>query len=160
MNQCMPRSTYHYLPYTDTKDIGAADFYFAINATYRFILNNFGMKGLREYWQDLADEYYKPVSELWKNQGPSAMEKYWQEFFAAEPHAEVAVSRQENTVTVDIKVCPAISHLKKHEREIVPCFCEQCYYLGKRIAKNAGYDMVMAGGNGTCCQKFFKAGGK
>ena len=31
------------LPYTDTKPVGAADFYFAINATFRFVLNKLGV---------------------------------------------------------------------------------------------------------------------
>jgi ABC-type sugar transport system permease subunit len=30
------------LPHTDCKKVGAADFYFAINATFRFIENQFG----------------------------------------------------------------------------------------------------------------------
>jgi len=35
------------LPYTDTKPVGAADSYFAINATFRFVLNKFGIEGSR-----------------------------------------------------------------------------------------------------------------
>ena len=49
------------LPYTDTKPVGAADFYFAINATFRFVLGSFGMEGLRRYWTDLGTQYYAPV---------------------------------------------------------------------------------------------------
>ena len=42
------------LPYTDKKLVGAADFYFAINATFRFVLNRFGLAGLRQYWTELS----------------------------------------------------------------------------------------------------------
>ncbi|MHC4871763.1 MAG: hypothetical protein ACYTFY_07950 [Planctomycetota bacterium] len=149
-------SKYKYLPYTDIKDVGAADFYFAINATFRFIHDKFGIDVLREYWRDLADQYYAPVSRLWQEQGMSSVKNYWEEFFQAEPGGAVDVSSDEDSVTVSVKVCPAVSHLKKHKRSIVPYFCEQCYYLGKRVSENAGYDMDLSGGNGSCCQKFYK----
>ena len=43
------------LPYTDTKPVGAADFYFAINATFRFILRHLRMREvLRRYWRDMG----------------------------------------------------------------------------------------------------------
>jgi len=37
------------LPYTAAKPVGAADFNFAINATFRFILRRFGREGLRRW---------------------------------------------------------------------------------------------------------------
>ena len=52
------------LPYTDTKPVGAADFYFAINATFRFLLNRFGIEGLRRYWTEIGGTgvYMAPAS--------------------------------------------------------------------------------------------------
>jgi len=38
------------LAYTDSKPQGAADFYFAINATFRFIRRTLGEEALRAYW--------------------------------------------------------------------------------------------------------------
>ena len=37
------------LPYPDTKPVGHADFYFATNATFRFIKQRHGIEGLRRY---------------------------------------------------------------------------------------------------------------
>ena len=65
------------LPYTDTKSVGAADFYMAINATFRFVLKKFGMDGLRRYWTDLGTRYFAPVTEKWKGGGLSAVADYW-----------------------------------------------------------------------------------
>ena len=73
------------LPYRDTKPVGAADFYFAINATFRFILQRFGLEGLRRYWTDLGAQYYAPVSAAWKQRGLPGVAAYWRAFFAAEP---------------------------------------------------------------------------
>ena len=142
------------LPYTDTKAVGAADFYTAINATFRFIENRFGLDGLRRYWTEMGASYFKPVSERWKNGGLSAVADYWQAFFAAEPGSEVKVAASDGMVKVCVDKCPAISHLRAMGREIVPRFCEQCYFVSNSIGQNANVAVRISGGNGRCVQLF------
>lgn len=144
------------LPYRDTKPVGAADFYFAINATFRFLLARFGLEGLREYWRDLGTRYHAPVTERWKQGGLSAVAEYWRAFFQAEPGAEVEVHETDGEVRVEVRTCPAIKHLRAHGREIVPCFCQQCYFVSEAIAAPAGLTVRVSGGNGSCVQRFVK----
>lgn len=42
------------LPYRDRKSVGSADFYFAINSTFRFIRENLGHGALETYWTSLG----------------------------------------------------------------------------------------------------------
>src|SRR5688572_19670154 len=109
------------LPYRDTKPVGAADFYLAINATFRFMLARLGVNGLRRYWHDLGTRYYAPVSEKWKSGGLPAVASYWRAFFDAEPGAEVTATESSDEVRLDVKTCPAIKHLRAQGREIIPC---------------------------------------
>lgn len=153
MNQPTPASE---LPYTDAKAVGAADFYFAVNATFRFILDRFGMAGLRQYWADLGGQYFAPVSAAWKQRGLEGVAAYWQAFFAAEPGADVVVHSTEAHVEIEVRQCPAIRHLRLHQREIVPCYCQHCYYLNEAIAQPAGLAVRVEGGNGSCRQRFFR----
>jgi len=142
------------LPYRDTKPVGAADFYFAVNATFRFLWQRFGAEGLRRYWTDLGTQYYAPVAESWKQGGLPAIAAYWRAFFAAEPGAEVQVHESGEAVVVEVAVCPAIKHLRAHQREIVPCFCQHCYFLNEAIAAPAGFTARVTGGNGSCRHTF------
>ncbi len=142
------------LPYRDAKEVGAADFYFAINATFRFIEARFGREGLRRYWQELGASYYAPVTEAWKRGGLTAVADYWRAFFAAEPGAEVDVGATAEAVTLEVRACPAIKHLRAHRREIVPCFCQHCYYVSEAVAARAGLTVRVEGGNGACRQTF------
>lgn len=142
------------LPYTDRKPTGAADFYFAINATFRFILQKFGEEGLRQYWTELGARYFAPVSQGWKEGGALAIADYWKAFFAAEPGADVEVQGQNDSVRLNVKICPAIAQLRKHRREIVPCFCHHCYFISEAMANPAGYSVRIEGGNGSCRQTF------
>ena len=144
------------LPYRDTKPVGASDFYFAINATFRFILGRFGIEGLRRYWRDLGTRYYAPVTEQWKQGGLHRVAEYWRAFFKAEPDAEVEVSELEHEVRIEVKVCPVIKHLRENGREIVPCFCQHCHFVSDAIAEPAGFTVRVLGGNGSCVQRFLK----
>jgi hypothetical protein len=146
------------LPYTDTKPVGAADFYTAINATFRFMERRFGMEGLRRYWADLGRVYYAPVSTRWKAGGLTGIASYWTAFFAAEPGAEVRVRQEEHEVVVEVTTCPAIKHLRHHQREIVPSFCQHCYFVSREIGEAAGMEVRVCGGNGQCTQRFARAG--
>jgi hypothetical protein len=146
----------HPLPYTDIKPVGAADFYFAINATFRFVLNKSGIEGLHRYWTDLGARYFAPVSARWSAGGLPAVADYWRAFFAVEPRSDVEVSADDASVTVNIRVCPAIAHLRKGGREIVPCYCQHCYFIGEAMAAPAGLTIRMEGGNGSCQQRFLR----
>ena len=144
------------LPYTDTKPVGAADFYTAINATFRFIINRFGRDGLLRYWQQLGSRYYAPVSQQWSKGGLQSVADYWRAFFDAEPGAEAEVSLLANEVCVRVTTCSAIQHLRAQDREIVPTFCQQCYFVSESMAEPAGLTVRVRGGNGSCVQRFIK----
>ena len=146
------------LPYHDTKSQGAPDFYFAINATFRFLLKHRGRKGWIRYLQEMGKSYFSPVNQQWKQGGLPEVAEYWKEFFQAEPGAEVEVEAQENQVSIEVKTCPAIRHLKNHQRDIVSCFCQHCYFLNQARAEEAGLSMTVEGGNGSCTHRYGKTG--
>ena len=145
------------LPYVDSKPVGHADFYFAVNATFRFIQRHHGEGALIKYWQDLGQSYYQPVSKRGSERGFAGVADYWRAFFAAEPGAEVEVSESQDEVQLEVKTCPAIRHLREHGREIVPNFCQHCFFVNEAIAGPAGMTVRVCGGNGHCTQRFMKA---
>ena len=145
---------YSALPYRDTKPVGAADFYFAHNATFTFILARFGEEGLHRYWSELGREYQKPVWERWRDGGLPAVAEYWRAFFAAEPGSDVVVTETEDRVEIDVRVCPAIRHLRASHRTILPIFCHHCFFMGDAAAEEAGLAARVCGGAGSCRQTF------
>ncbi len=142
------------LPYTDAKPVGAADFYYAIQATFRFILRKLGMEGLRRYWTDLGARYHAPVSRQWREGGIPAIARYWRDFFKAEPGSVVEVSENAEEARVEVRVCPLIRHLREGGRELLPCLCQHCYHVSEAIAAPAGFTVRVTGGNGSCTQRF------
>jgi len=142
------------LPYRDTKPQGAADFYFAINATFRFLIKKRGHSGWVGYLRDLATEYYRPVWTAWRGGGLPSVAAYLQAAFEAEPEARFKVVETRENVILHVIECPALKHLKASGREIVPEFCQHCYHQFGTMASNAGLHMRLCGGNGSCTQTF------
>ena len=146
------------LPYSDTKPQGAADFYFAINTTFRFMLNHFGEAGFINWLAELGRDYFASVNVQWREGGLPAVAEYWRTFFAAEPGAEFSVSEKGGQVVIDVTRCPAITHLKAHRRDIVSGYCQHCAILGKARAEEAGLSMQVEGGNGSCIHRYGAVG--
>jgi len=142
------------LPYSDTKPEGAADFYFGINATFRFIINKYGRSAWIRYLREMGRGYFAPVNEQWAREGLPGVAAYWKEFFDAEPGANVSVIESENEVIVEVHQCPAISHLRSGDRKITNSFCQHCYYLNNARAEEAGLSMMVEGGAGSCTHRY------
>jgi hypothetical protein len=139
--------------------MSAGDFYFAINATFRFVHDTYGKDALIDYWTSMAHEYHAGVAARFRRGGLQEVRRYWADYFAAEPGGEVQVSLTEAGVEIDVRDCPAIKWLQEGSREIVPYYCEHCDYVSTAIAGQAGIRFALMGGGGTCHQVFSLRGG-
>ena len=134
--------------------MSAPDFYFAVNAMFGYLHDRYGKDTLISYWRSLGREYYHRRTRKWIDGGPKAVAADWREYFAKEPQADVVVTNDGPTVDLDIKVCPAIKHLRDNGREIVPYFCEHCDHVCGAMAESSGYTFERTGGMGSCHQRF------
>ena len=134
--------------------MAAGDFYFAINATFRFILHHFGKKELERYWTAMGQQYFAPLAERFRRGGLPEVERYWSHFFEREPGGRVVVSRGVDRVEIEVQECPALSWLREQNRETVECYCEHCEFVSKAVADRAGMKFYLVGGGGSCHQTF------
>jgi hypothetical protein len=134
--------------------MSAPDFYFAVNAIFRHLHDRYGKAALVDYWRGLGRDHYRQRSERWRQGGLGAVAADWREYFNEEPQAKVAVHLDKNAVKLDIRVCPAIKHLRDQGREIVPYFCEHCDHICGAMSEAAGFSFERIGGMGACRQRF------
>lgn len=134
--------------------MSAGDFYYAINATFRFIHDGWGKDALIAYWTAMAQDYHADVAARFREEGLGGVRQYWADYFAQEPGGDVAVTRTPASVEIDVRDCPAIRWLKSGDREIMPYYCEHCHYISTAIASQAGICFHLVGGGGTCHQTF------
>ena len=138
--------------------MSAPDFYFAINAIFRHLHDRFGHDALIDYWRSLGREYYRTRTDRWKEGGAATIAEDWREYFLNEPNADVQVTHddEKQTADLDIRVCPAIKHLRESGREVVPYFCEHCDHVCGAMAQSAGFRFERTGGMGSCHQRFIR----
>jgi hypothetical protein len=134
--------------------MAAPDFYFAINATFRWIHDNWGEEGLIQYWRALGREHFATVSKQFREGGLPAVQDYWQAFFAGEPGGEVTVALEHDAVTVTVQTCPALKHLQAHNREIMALYCRHCTVVSEAMCEGTGIAVAVTGGGGSCRQVF------
>ena len=94
------------------------------------------------------------VNRAWRAGGLPAVASYWRAFFAAEPGGEVEVRELPERVEINVRVCPAIRHLRAGNREIVREYCRHCHILGEARAAEAGLQMRLSGGDGACVHTY------
>ena len=134
--------------------MAAADFYYAINATFRYMHRHYGQEGLYAYWRSLGQEYFSDVIEQFRAGGLGAVEEYWRGFFTVEPGDLVSVERTDSAVVIEVQECPAIKHLQAGGREVMELYCQHCQVINTEMAKGAGLEFDMSGGQGSCRQTF------
>ena len=134
--------------------MAAPDFYFTLNATFRWIYDNWGEEGLVQYWQGLGREHFAAISEQFRDGGLPAVRDYWQAFFDDDPGGDVSVTLADDAVTVEVRSCPAIKHLQAHGRDIMPLYCRHCTVVSAAMCERAGMAVDVTGGGGSCRQTF------
>ena len=134
--------------------MAAPDFYFALDATFRWLEANWGEAGLRAYWEALGREHYAGLTERFRDGGLPAVAEYWNAFFAEEPGGEVEVSLRPEEVVLAVRTCPALRHLRAHGREPMARYCAHCAAVSQALCDGAGLAVTVEGGGGSCCQHF------
>ena len=136
--------------------MSAPDFYFANNAMFRHIHDRFGNGALIRYWRELGSTYYRDRALDWREGSMSDIAADWRSYFQHEPQAQVEVTNNDTSVTLDVAVCPAIKHLRDCGREIVPYFCDHCDHVTGAMAEMANARFERTGGMGSCQQKIVR----
>ena len=136
--------------------MSAPDFFFGVNEMFRHIHDHYGKQALIDYWRKLGAHHYRQRNARWRSGGAAAIAEDWRTYFDHEPGAQVDVTHDDGQVTLDIRACPAIGHLKKHGRDIVPYYCEHCDHVCGAQAQAAGFGFKRTGGMGSCRQQFVR----
>lgn len=133
------------------------DFHGAFSYGIQFILQNYGMDGLRAYLEKLADSVYAPLVKALSVEGLPALRDHWERVFTVEG-AKFALREEGETLVLDVHECPAIAHMKKRGYTIDPNFCEHTRILNEAICTRAGFKSSVEYDQeaGRCVQRFWR----
>lgn len=133
------------------------DFHGAMSYGLKYVHENYGEEGVRQYLVNVANTVYAPLSQDLAKNGLRALEQHWRRIFDLEG-ARYELSYDGDALDLKIDECPAISHMKKHGYEIYDQFCDHCRVVNTEICRNAGYESSTDYDQnaGKCLQRFWR----
>lgn len=139
--------------------MGAPDFFFAYNATFRHIREQYGEEALRQYWLQMGREHFAHVTRAMRERGLDALREHWEAMFAEEPGAQVSMALVDGELELRVQACPAWRHLKASGREVDESYCDHCLWVSRGMCEPAGVQVTVQGKEGACVQRFRRAAG-
>ena len=133
------------------------DFHGAFSYGIQFIMQSYGMEGLKAYLNKLADTVYTPLVKGLRDEGLSALRDHWDRIFTLEG-GKFEQREEDGVLVLEVHECPAIAHMKKQGYTIDPNFCEHTRILNEAICSRAGYQSSVEYDQeaGQCVQRFWK----
>ncbi|OHB54570.1 MAG: hypothetical protein A2Y12_09615 [Planctomycetes bacterium GWF2_42_9] len=133
------------------------DFHGVLCYAIKYLDDNFGHEATTEYLKQVGLAIYKDLIQNIKIQGLAAIEKHIIDVFAIEG-GEFETIHVPGKLTVIVKACPAIAHLKQRGLFYTERFCEATKVVNHSICQTADYKCSCSyePGAGCCVQEFWK----
>ena len=119
------------------------DFHIAMNLSLKYVEENFGPDGVKEFLRQFANAYYKPLKEKIKKQGLLPLKKHIEQIYKKEG-GKIEISFNKDMLKVFVKKCPAISHIKKNCVPVAKTFSETTKTVYSTLVEGTGYQFELA----------------
>ena len=93
------------------------DFHISGDIGLEYVGMNYGDNGVREYLVQFTKAYYKPLFDMYKKDGLSALLEYQRKLYEKEKMPDVFhADLEEDSLTIIIDKCPAVEFMKAQGR--------------------------------------------
>jgi hypothetical protein len=136
------------------------DFHGGLSCGLQFLDEKHGEKTLKEYLRQAGGNLYRDLITKIKREGLSALEEHWQHIFTIERGGFEITREDDKEITLKVKKCPALTHMKKMKYPIYRNFCLQCRIINETIAKSTHLKSGFTSNQGknSCIQKLWREG--
>ena len=138
------------------------DFHTGLNFGIDYIAKLYGEDAVIEYLVDYARVFHKPLTQAVKEKGLSALEDYFRKLYETEEAIDdVTFESGADELIIDIKKCPAVSHITKQGNKMSDMFVETARTVYKTVVEETefGYEMLFYDKEtGKSKQRFFRKG--
>ena len=136
------------------------DFHGATNTTINYLVDNYGRKALKEIFFQVGHDVYKSIRQNLAKGLVEELLEHWQYFFAREK-GDFEIKHENGKITLTVKSCPAVNHVRKLGLKLSPHFCDQTIYVNEGLCHGTEYEIkTTKTGENSCRQVLQKTGGK
>lgn len=118
------------------------DFHGTLSLGIEYLDKNYGPDAVREYLKKFARSYYAPLSEDIRKRGLIALKERIERVYAEEG-GEIEISFSEDEMTVRVKKCPAVIHMKTHNYPVARLFFETERIVNETICENTPFSATL-----------------
>ena len=120
------------------------DFHNSLNMGVEYLGTKYGTDVVRDYLTTFTKHVYAPVIEAMKKDGLAAIEAKIRDTYKREKAEDaVEIVRDGDTMTVTVKYCPGVKHLRATGRTISDWYRYATETVMDTLAKSGGYHFVM-----------------
>ncbi|MBR2344049.1 MAG: hypothetical protein IKA64_07340 [Clostridia bacterium] len=134
------------------------DFHSSMNMGIHYIGMTYGDEGVLEYLARYTKNVYRRLAEKIKAEGVKALREKIEDTYDKEHARELLeIEEGERELTVRVKHCPAVTHLKATGREVSPWYRYTTEWVMRALADEVGYGFDMLAydeKDGRACYKF------
>lgn len=136
------------------------DFHVSADNGLRYVGENFGDNGVKEYLRTFACAYYKPLVEDVKNRGLTALKEQIENIYLIEEMPEVVhCTLTQDQLSVSVDRCPAISYFNQIGYRPSKWYVELTRTVNETIADQCdlGFELISyCEETGAANYRFFK----
>jgi len=130
------------------------DFHGATNATIDYVAENFGESALREIFFEVGKKVYRSIHENLMKDSPEELVEHLDYFFGREG-GQYRLTRDEDTITLEVDKCPAVEHVLELGLTLSPHFCRQTIDVNEALCDGTPWKAeTTVLGCGKCRQVF------
>ena len=120
------------------------DFHIYMSFGVDYVGKKYGLDGVREYLAEFTRNYHKPLIQDIRQRGLDAVQDYLARIYAAEEVPEdLEMTRSASELSVLVKRCPAVTHIRKQGGTPSRWFAETTSTVYATLALEAGISFEM-----------------
>ena len=114
------------------------DFHGALSGGITYLEKTYGAEAVREYLRQFARAFYAPLTADLKARGLAALKEYFEKIYEIEG-AEIDVTISQDQMTLEVKACPAVTHMRKAGYTVAELFHETTRTVNEAICEGTGF---------------------
>lgn len=114
------------------------DFHGALSTGIQYLDEHYGEDAVREYLWQFARSYYAPLIADIADRGLIALKEHFDKLYAIEG-GDVRVKFSEDELVLEVKACPAVSHMRANGYSIARLFHETTRTVNEALCEGTPY---------------------
>ena len=119
------------------------DFHGALSVGLIYVQEHFGDDAVREYLRDFASAFYAPLKASIRERGLIVLKEHFEKVYSLEG-GDVEFKLSDDELVIDLKACPAVTHMREHKYPVSPLFLETTRTVNEVICEGTPFAFEMS----------------